>query len=111
MSMIRYRNVRTEQVVDLEQGCEDERRLAGLSDIWQPLTDTATGAVPPTPVAGAAVDAASVDADPSRPVPPAVKSPRPSAPVGAWREYAISRGADPAAVAAAPKTALVALYG
>lgn len=106
MSTIRYRNVRTEQVVDLEQGCEDERRLAGLPDVWQPLTDAATGTAPATPVAGTAVDA-----DPSRPVPPAVKAPRPSAPVAAWREYAISRGADPGAVAAAPKTALVALYG
>ena len=108
MSSIQYRNVRTDQVVDVEQGSEDERRLAGLPLVWHPLADPSTGEVPPTPTAG---EPGSVDADPALVLSPPPAPPKPAAKIDAWREYAIARGGDPAAVKAAPKAALVALYG
>lgn len=108
MSVIQYRNVRTEQVVDVEQGSEDERRLAGLPLVWHPLADPSTGEVPPTPATG---EPADVDADPSLVLPPPPAAPKASAKLGDWQAYAIARGGDPTAVKAAPKAALVALYG
>lgn len=108
MSSISYRNVRTDQVVDVEQGSEDERRLAGLPLVWHPLADSSTGEVPPTPAAG---EPGGVDADPALVLPPPPAPPKASAKLGDWQAYAIARGGDPTAVKAAPKAALVALYG
>lgn len=106
MSALRYRNVRTGEQVDVDPGSPQERRLERLSLVWEKVADDA----PPTPVT-AERQTGEPDADPSLTLSPPPAPPKPSAKLADWQAYAIARGGDEAAVKAAPKGALVALYG
>ncbi len=86
---IRFRNIRTDEIVAVRPGTWDYDRLSQLGDVWHRVDDT------PTPAADRPAN-----------VPPAASDSQ-----GAWAEYAVSQGADREAADRATKRALVALYG
>jgi glycosyltransferase involved in cell wall biosynthesis len=86
---VRFRNVRTEQVVTVDAGGFDHGRLSQLGDVWHQVDDE------PTETADQ----------------PASTQPKESDSKGAWVEFAVAQGAERSACEQATKRTLIALYG
>lgn len=87
---MRYRNVRTADVVDPDPGSELESFVRSHPDVWQPIDETGT----------------PVELAPR----PRVPCPPPSAGKAAWVAYAVSLGVPEADAVACTQTQLVDLY-
>jgi hypothetical protein len=103
VSTLRYRNVRTEQMVDVDPETFIGRRLAGDPLVWVPIETSGSA---PAPGVGPDLGQARPDLK----LPSAVR-PKASAPVGDWVGYAVACGADRRSAEQAPKATLIALYG
>jgi hypothetical protein len=107
-----FRNVRTKEVVTLAVGTRMHGRLRDNPLVWQPAdVGSAAGTATPGPAVARqqVVDPTSAF-DAGLSLPPVVR-PKRTAPVADWISYAVARGADRAAAAAAPRATLIALYG
>lgn len=122
---LRYRNVRTEQTVDIDPDADPymAHRLAGLPEIWHRV-DVAEGnpeAEPATPDGSAQGPDPSgrppeASGEPDEPqwdpglVIPVVTEPKPSDSAAEWVAYAVACGAEREQAERLTKAALIALY-